>query len=93
MFIEYFHNCAKSTDAGNARATKSNGTIVTFATAQHMAVEGARVRDLPYTVTDGRLSHAIATDDRGYREIFACAGQSAELTKAVADCDFDCNIL
>jgi hypothetical protein len=93
MFVEYFHNCPQSSEAGKAHATKGNGTTLQFATSEQAAAEGARIRELPYTLQAGRLSHAIVTDDRGFREIFACAGQSAELAQAVADSDFDCDVL
>jgi hypothetical protein len=86
MFVEYFHH----TQDGK---TASNGTTLAFASMAQADTEGARIRELPYTKQVGRLSHAIVTDDRGFREIFACAGQSDELAQAVADSDFDCSVL
>ena len=86
MYIEYFHNSDSGTKV-------SNGTTLSFANESQAIAEGKRVRELPYTVAVGLLSHAILTDDRGYREIFACAGQSPDLEQAVADSDFDCSIL
>ena len=86
MFIEYFHNV---TDGPKV----SNGTTVSFATKEQAETEGARVRNLPYSLAVGRLSHAILTDDQGYRELFACSGASADLAQAVADSDLDCSIL
>jgi len=87
MFIEYFHN------SPDGAPKVSNGSKLSFATSAQAEAEGTRVRELPYSLAVGRLSHAIVTDDQGYREIFACAGQSADLAQAVADSDFDCDVL
>jgi hypothetical protein len=86
MFTEYFHNAENGT-------TVSNGTTLGHATKTQADAENDRVRSLPWTKTIGRLSHTITTDAKGYREVVPCAGQSAELTQAVADSDFDCDIL
>jgi hypothetical protein len=77
MFTTYFHN------AENGK-TESNGTTLGFATKTQLDAENDRVRSLPWTKTIGRLSHAIATDENGFREIVPCSGRSAELIAAAA---------